>query len=97
MDEIHGLLGGQERRHATCDEKTDHLTFDRLDLFAGDRQLGRDAGESQRTLDRVVVGQRDAVEIGLARASDQLFERALSVVRIVRMEMEVDPQHSAAV
>ena len=55
VNEVHRLLGDEKRRHAAGDEEADHLAFERLRLFTGDRQLWREAHQVQRSFDAVVV------------------------------------------
>src|SRR6202007_645433 len=95
MDQVHGLLGLQERGDSTGDEQTDHLALERFHLFTSDGELRRDAHELQSALDRVVVGEGQAIEAALLRANDQLLEGALAVVGEVRMKMQVDADHGS--
>src|SRR2546423_12017645 len=93
VDEIHTLLRGKKRWDAAGYEQADHLTFERLDLFSRNRQLGCNSPEAERTFDRVVISQRETVEAAFACSLDQLRKRATSVMRKVGVEMQIDAEH----
>ena len=90
VNEVHRLLRSQVRGHASRDEKSDELTLSCLRLFADDGQLWSELRQLERAFGGVVIGQRDAIEAAFASALDQCVERGEAVVRIARMEMQVD-------
>src|SRR6266850_3216186 len=83
VDHVHDVLGWQVWREAACDEQPDDLTFTRLDFLSDDGQSRRHLGQGERPFNRIVVGQRDAVEAAFGATLNQLVERALTIVREV--------------
>src|SRR5438445_9849786 len=90
VDQVHCLFRRQKRRHATGDEKTYHLAFERLHLLSRDGELGCEPNEVEGAVESVVIGQSQAVDAALACSVDQLLKRASPVVRKVGVEMQVD-------
>src|SRR5438552_11896045 len=93
VNEVHRLLRREIRRHPAGDEQADDLALQSLDLLTGDGELWRHAHEVERSFDRVVISQREAVETAFARTVEQLLERAAPIVRKVGVEMKIDAEH----
>src|SRR5882672_1146071 len=95
MDHVHCLLWREIWRDAARDEQPDDLTLTRLGFLSNDGQGRRHLGQGESPFNRIVVGQGDAVEAAFGAALNQLVERALAIVREVRVKVEVDPHRWA--
>src|ERR1700687_4163394 len=91
VNHVHHILRLHVGRKPALDEQTDHLALACLGLFADDRQVGCDLGQPERSLNGVVIGQGDPVAAAFDAALHQFLERALAVMRVARVQMEIDP------
>ena len=74
VDEVHHLIWRQVGGQSTGNEQTDHLALACLGLLTQYRQLWSHLSKFQRSLNRVVVGERDPVEADFATAVYQILE-----------------------
>src|SRR5207249_664593 len=96
VNEVHGLFRTLPGRDGLGYEEADDLALAGAHLLGHDRQLGRQPGQLEGALGRVVVGQRDAVETELVAARDQRLQAGGAVRRVLGVEVEVDSEERAA-
>src|ERR1700675_2369657 len=91
VNHVHHILHRQVGRQSPRDEQPDHLTLAGLRFLPHDGKFGRQLSQDQGSFYGVVVGQRDSVQATFGAALYQLLERAPAVMRIERVQMEIDP------
>ncbi len=96
VDHVHGFLRREVWRDTALDEQPNDLALTRLRFLSDEASAGASLTRASAPSTVLWSVSRDAVEATYGTALDQLVQRALAIVREVRMKVEVDPHRSAA-
>ena len=84
------LLERQPGRDLSREVKPNHVrATSARDLLPNDDTIRIEVARPQRSIDRMVIGDRNAIDLKRSRAVDELARRLIRVVRVTSMAVEV--------